>query len=253
MNYITGIVFPLTFLLTAMDSNSKESIYRLNGFIDSKTILPVIESINSGTQTLVVNSQGGHEVSAIKLANIIADKEVSIIVDGVCMSACASYIFAAAKRREVRQNSVVSFHISSFAGINFLELAKFSKTLHSDIITANSAAISLYQKLNISTDVFIDGMKMLQPNCIDARIHMKEHRPIIYTSHNTWVPSREYFHQVGMNFEGFWPDSPAEAFEIITKGEGNGFSINFGGTMSQIRAYKLPYKVGHCTDLLEKQ
>jgi len=59
---------------------------------------------------LDITSIGGENPSAIRIGKIILDRHITVVVSGICMSACASYIFLSAERRLVRPNSLVIFH-----------------------------------------------------------------------------------------------------------------------------------------------
>ena len=65
-------ILTFVFLSFTWSAHSQELIYRFSGIIDKRSVLAAIEAINSGIKTLVVDSNGGYEVSAIRLANVIA-------------------------------------------------------------------------------------------------------------------------------------------------------------------------------------
>lgn len=60
--------------------------------------------------TLRVSSGGGFTHEGIKLGTWIIENDVDVVVDGVCFSSCANYIFTAGKNKTVLADSIVSWH-----------------------------------------------------------------------------------------------------------------------------------------------
>jgi ATP-dependent protease ClpP protease subunit len=63
---------------------------------------------------IVIDSIGGNTESAIEIATMIRDRNLTLVVDGRCFSACANFIFVAAKHKRVLQGSLVGIHETSF-------------------------------------------------------------------------------------------------------------------------------------------
>ncbi|NHZ37178.1 hypothetical protein [Massilia rubra] len=59
---------------------------------------------------LYIDSQGGELPSALEMARIIDQRNLSLVVDGRCFSACANYLFVAARRKSVLPGSMVGIH-----------------------------------------------------------------------------------------------------------------------------------------------
>jgi ATP-dependent protease ClpP protease subunit len=61
-------------------------------------------------ETLIVDSTGGHMASALDIGKIlINNKNLTVIVRGVCMSSCANYLFLAGQTK-VMDGGLVGFH-----------------------------------------------------------------------------------------------------------------------------------------------
>jgi hypothetical protein len=58
----------------------------------------------------VVRSKGGNAVAAIRLANILRDKEATVVIYDYCVSACADFFFVAAAATFVMKKSIVAWH-----------------------------------------------------------------------------------------------------------------------------------------------
>jgi len=63
---------------------------------------------------LVVRSTGGFAPEAMRLANILRDKNATVIVYDYCLSACANYFLVATQRTYVLKNTIVAWHGGPF-------------------------------------------------------------------------------------------------------------------------------------------
>src|SRR5215510_1313113 len=58
----------------------------------------------------VMRSPGGYAYPSMLLANILREKNATVIVYDYCLSACANYFLIAASRTYVRQDTIVAWH-----------------------------------------------------------------------------------------------------------------------------------------------
>lgn len=77
-------------------------------------------------KTLYIDSFGGEGDAAIKMANLIATHSLKLIVDGRCFSACAQFLFLAAKEKEISAWSMLAVHQS--------KLSYHGKTIDNDTL-----------------------------------------------------------------------------------------------------------------------
>lgn len=61
-------------------------------------------------KTLMLNSGGGDVRPALKMARAVRTRRLQVIVDGLCGSSCANYLFVAGSSQEVKPDSVVLWH-----------------------------------------------------------------------------------------------------------------------------------------------
>lgn len=59
---------------------------------------------------IVVNSSGGSAIGALNIAEELIGKDVTIIVDKICASSCANYLFVAAEKKIVLHDALVIWH-----------------------------------------------------------------------------------------------------------------------------------------------
>ena len=79
--------------------------------------------------TVIVNSGGGDTYEGVMIGRALAPAEVTVIVDGYCLSSCANYIFAAAERKEI-PHGIVGFHGNNRTAI--LEDGSVARGIRSD-------------------------------------------------------------------------------------------------------------------------
>ena len=78
--------------------------------IDADAVNRVRDHVTNGGQELRVNSTGGHSQSALKIAEFLTGKDITVVVTGQCSSSCAEYILPAASKIELVGNPIVAMH-----------------------------------------------------------------------------------------------------------------------------------------------
>ncbi|GJJ00658.1 hypothetical protein RugamoR64_11960 [Duganella rhizosphaerae] len=111
----------LSFSLTVLSAGARH--VTLIGTIDDAMAeqFKAAVAADSHVDTVVVDSYGGNIASALDIADVIRKRNMHIVVDGRCLSACASYLFSAAATKTVLPGSVVAIHGLTF---NYLDGAK---------------------------------------------------------------------------------------------------------------------------------
>lgn len=93
------------------------------GVLNEGTVDDILLAIDSNpaATALIINSSGGDEVAATRLAEKIQSSGIELIVDGACVSACAHLLLTAAERVTVRTGSVIAFHSNIFGSLPILK------------------------------------------------------------------------------------------------------------------------------------
>lgn len=65
-------------------------------------------------QNLKVSSPGGNVMLGLELGNWIFDRQLNVIVDRVCASSCANYVFPAGKTKYLHKHSALIWHGNSY-------------------------------------------------------------------------------------------------------------------------------------------
>lgn len=59
---------------------------------------------------LLITSQGGSVLAGVRLGEWVRTRGISVVVDQLCMSSCANYVFPAGREKIIRPNSLVVWH-----------------------------------------------------------------------------------------------------------------------------------------------
>lgn len=70
-------------------------------------------ALDDGITTLVVTSTGGQLRPAVNIGLTIADRGLTVRVQGYCLSSCANYFFLAAERKIIAPGGLIGFHGSA--------------------------------------------------------------------------------------------------------------------------------------------
>ena len=72
--------------------------------------LSVVQDREDEITTLRINSGGGVTDEGIKLGAWMAERNIDVVVDQLCFSSCANYIFTAGKNKIIMADSIVGWH-----------------------------------------------------------------------------------------------------------------------------------------------
>lgn len=127
-------------------------------FINLENLL-ALQSIKTGPATvLVMDSNGGTALSSIQMAELLWPDNFDIIVDGVCLSACANYLFPAAQKKYLTieqgrqsEKSLIGYH----GGVLVAEFAikpnkEKEKEIRQNLYRKERA---FYEKIGVSPDL----------------------------------------------------------------------------------------------------
>ena len=79
-----------------------------DGFYES--FLSLVKGREDEITTLRVSSAGGETHEGIKLGHWIFEHGIDVVVDGLCFSSCANYIFTAGRNKTIMADSIVGWH-----------------------------------------------------------------------------------------------------------------------------------------------
>lgn len=88
----------------------RDNTLRFNALISSETLEIFKEKFSSNIKEIIVTSMGGDGYSALEMAKIIKNSNAKLRVDRYCLSACANYLFMAAKEKNLLPGAILGFH-----------------------------------------------------------------------------------------------------------------------------------------------
>lgn len=179
----------------------------------------------------LIDSIGGDAESAIKIAELTRQHNLTLIVDGRCFSACADMIFAAAKRKIVTEGSIVGIHeqtvnfqvnneaktVSGYE-INKRLLASLDKSTAEKIKTIQTNLKTFYNTywLNQSNfnayHAYLARWKKFSPDEKANDFDRSENCQKIFM----WILSREQLEEMGITgIEKFWYPKTSREIEKL--------------------------------------
>lgn len=81
---------------------------------NNRAFFEVVEGRPEPPALLVIASQGGTIIHGLEIGRWVHENEVTVRVVGLCASSCANYIFTAAPRRQLYEDSIVAWKGSAW-------------------------------------------------------------------------------------------------------------------------------------------
>lgn len=189
------------------------STLRIDGHITPKLAIEFREALTHEIKTIEVNSAGGVTIAGLDMGTLMLGKGLTLIVDGECMSACASYLFLAAKQKILKPNAVVAWHAgilpalsttllavekSLASGCDIEENLEKSRILIEEVFFYKKAGVNLmfpyYQGLVTA------GHREKNSELIQTTVDGKAYKGIIKveSEYNFWSPDLAEFTKYGV-------------------------------------------------------
>lgn len=195
------------------------------GTIEQQTYLDLVAELTPRDRRLRVTSFGGDADASLKVGALVRQRDLAVIVDRVCASGCAHFIFLPARRVRVLEGGIVAFHGTR---TYLVEAARAA-----GLVTAPEAAARVQEEKHfletagVATEALYAPSDMLRPVC--AGVSSVGQRSYIMTTYVAYVPD---LHTVerwrGASVEGFWPASAKSAGVSIERFRGRATSVVFG-------------------------
>lgn len=167
--------------------------------------------------TLVINSFGGSEDAALDIAAIIKARKLTVVVDGVCMSACAQYILTSASSGQIRPGSLVAFHTSSYAIHEWSSRYSAKDGDYRFLATASADLSKRIEKLLPAVgeeSMLLGAFSMLKPLCVAPRASTGL-PPRIKLAAAFAIPTRDALLRLGVVAPLGWPETIRDAARYL--------------------------------------
>lgn len=218
---VSFLLFTIFLAVLAVTSLTPRSSHQLTGEItpEFNSKLQMIEEM----EVVKISSTGGDPDFAEIAANIIQNKNLSLVVHGLCLSSCVEYILPAANSLSLSNYSILGVHqnpamINKFknsnASYNDKPLCYFEDNLENYAELQASKGIG-YQLDNAVTETIskleLEEVRLIEKeDCIEVGFRFKN---------QLWFPDSTQLRSVfGLNFTGeVCADSFAHCSEILDK------------------------------------
>lgn len=81
------------------------------GSISEKNIELFLETVRGKNLTTLVITSGGGEINAgMKMGLWVFDNHIDVVVEKMCMSSCANYVFTAGRHKTINPGAIVAWH-----------------------------------------------------------------------------------------------------------------------------------------------
>ena len=184
-------------------SSIKVEAIKFSGVITPETIKSVIleSKKSSGPINLLIDSTGGDQAAAIRLASELEKRGYNLIIDNKCHSACANILMLAADKVYISKNAEVAFHanILGWLGLFYDE----SEDQFNKHIALGKSYIDLLESQNIDPSLMA---------CVDHKhrrygdIDFTNETPTQFTKHSMLIVSKHHLDALGINYEYFDQD-----------------------------------------------
>ncbi|WP_304944240.1 hypothetical protein [Vallitalea guaymasensis] len=177
---------------------------RLDGTITETSYDDFMKVFNSDVKTLVINSGGGDTYSGLRIAKVIYDSKIDVVVDKICASSAANYLFMAGRNKVVKEGSLLMFH----GGVNSFDVKNLEEELKNQgasekMIEEQKGYITMQRKLE--KDFY---------ELVGVDLKLLEYSHVITEKVGFWAPSPEVLSSFGVtNIEKMWYPATDEEFK----------------------------------------
>lgn len=167
---------------------------------------------------IIIRSPGGNSLEAIHMGELILAHGSSLTVSGYCASACASFLFVAARKRTIRKSAFVAFHAGTegWLGAAIPEMKAYKATTDAeqkvlnanvDVMTRSYRQIlqagNALQAASGASPLLHDGVLLLTAPKhvsvgIDERTRFINVQVDSVGACDEWVPSPDELAQIGI-------------------------------------------------------
>lgn len=129
------------------------------GVIDARYVLEAIRLAEmKNISTLKISSGGGDVEAGIELGYWIRENNIEVIIDGVCFSSCANYVFTAANKVVVKSGAIVGWHGGAFQKGNWYKNSWYEYLIPNRVKSKSLYVDSLLEFLRVKEKTFFGSI-----------------------------------------------------------------------------------------------
>jgi hypothetical protein len=174
----------------------------------ARALVQTVRDAHQRVTRLLITSPGGDGPDALAVGEAVRDRGLDVVVDRMCVSACAIFVFVAGRHKTILPGSIMAYHLSPSTMVPTLR--RSGRNTAADVFAANyDATASFYHSVGADIAILDLAAKMTQPICAaeDERRPVDDpRRYMIAWRHTGFIPSREQLAAFGIrNVDGWWP------------------------------------------------
>ena len=180
------------------------------GRLDGEFVKFLSANVSPEIRTLTVTSYGGQFHAARNALEIIEAKGLRIVVEGVCASACAQFLFIPASRGEVLPGAILVMHTSS-TSMRAMRLRKDWSEYERLLPLMDAAAqeeMAFYLERGLDPQLLLAPALAMQIACVSEKVDWTEPQwPKVdyFARYLWWAPRKAELERFGMKpKDGFW-------------------------------------------------
>ncbi len=134
----------------------KENQIHYDGHLNKEAnerLFELYETSITKPDTLVISSSGGGVMLGMDLGDWVYDNEINIVIDKLCASSCANYIFTAGKQKSLKKDSIIIWHGSSWQK----NIDALVRDGNKSIVDWRKREVSFFKKIEVDYRITVYG------------------------------------------------------------------------------------------------
>ena len=190
----------------------------------------------SGYMKVILDSPGGTPLVALKIAEDISSRDVEVVVDGICASACANYLALAGNNLTVACDSIVGWH-GTLPTPHEAAIEMQAQGEPDDLIKAKAKWLTEFhdreqrylKKVGVSFALLTDSVQIVRDDNIAPVVSFELDQTTgdysVSRSASLWIPTVKVLREYGVNTSGFCGQQTRD--DIVLTLEKRGWKILF--------------------------
>lgn len=105
-------------------------------------------------EALVVSSGGGNVSWGLELGEWVYDNGLVVVIEGICASSCANYVFTAARHKGLKKDSVLIWHGSSWQK----DADELYRQGDASVVAWRELEVGFFEKIGVDHRITIYGL-----------------------------------------------------------------------------------------------
>jgi len=189
------------------------------GQLNESTVQLALDQMRPSDREIVLTSGGGIAQQAIKLAEAIRARQMTVRVRDFCLSACPTYVLLTAPRVLVEPNALVAFHHTGAFAYDVIGARTGAPASHPIFAQADRER-DFFRTAGLSPDLLDRLALAVEPTCMGVRVRTNgSGKEMVLLYRWAWfVPELDTAQAMFADrLSGYWPKSGSEAQTLLER------------------------------------